>query len=260
MEFKVEKFWIESNNIATIYLARYGVGWEKYRAEKINESSDFIFYRVELTNLSYLAIIGEKIAEVCEEGARRCLGNNLQKCENGEWKTIETCEYGCNSTLLACNPKPPEIERICKEGAKRCRNNNLEQCINNSWQTIETCEYGCNSTMLACNPKPEKPRFDYRVVAILIAIAVVGVVVYFKREQISKFLGEKLKSKSKGGLNERIRKIKKKIEELKAEGIDTFELEAELEIAEKDLKFGLLTEAKTRLEKIEKELERFEAT
>ena len=72
-----------------------------------------------------------------------------------------------------------------------------------------------------------------------------------------KFLKEKLKHRE--NLNEKISEIRKKIEELRAKGVDTFELEAELEIAEKDLKFGLLAVAKTRLEKIEKELERLGA-
>jgi len=37
--------------------------------------------------------------------------NNLQECENGEWKTIETCKYGCNSTSLTCNPAPVTAEK-----------------------------------------------------------------------------------------------------------------------------------------------------
>ncbi|RLG44454.1 MAG: hypothetical protein DRN81_04555, partial [Thermoproteota archaeon] len=257
VEFKVEKQWIESNNIATIYLARYGTKWEKYRAEKINESSNFTFYRAKLSNLSYLAIIGEKIAEVCEEGTKRCSNNNLEQCINNQWQIIESCEYGCNSSTLTCNPKPPEVvEKVCEEGAKRCSNNNLEQCINNSWQTIESCKYGCNFTTLACNPEPEKPKFDYRVIAILLAIIATIVAIYFKRDQISKFLTEKLKFNR--DLSGRVSKVREKIKELKAKGIDISQLEAELEIVEKDIKFGLLAEAKNRLERMEKELESFE--
>jgi uncharacterized repeat protein (TIGR01451 family) len=44
---------------------------------------------------------------ICSPGERRCEGNDLQECsENGkEWKTIETCEYGCEDNK--CKSAPP---------------------------------------------------------------------------------------------------------------------------------------------------------
>ncbi len=44
---------------------------------------------------------------VCIVGEMRCVDNNLQMCGSGgyEWVTNQTCEYGCNSTILDCNPE-----------------------------------------------------------------------------------------------------------------------------------------------------------
>ena len=38
----------------------------------------------------------------CTSGAKRCLGNNLQRCSSNTWATIEACANGCNSTSLTC--------------------------------------------------------------------------------------------------------------------------------------------------------------
>ena len=51
----------------------------------------------------------EELAEVCVAGDKRCLGNDLQECnEDGTgWTKIQTCGYGCDSETLTC--KVPEI-------------------------------------------------------------------------------------------------------------------------------------------------------
>ncbi len=47
---------------------------------------------------------GLEISErICDEGAKRCLGEILQECGDNKWIAIQTCEYGCNSTSLICN-------------------------------------------------------------------------------------------------------------------------------------------------------------
>lgn len=51
----------------------------------------------------------EELAEVCVAGDKRCLGDDLQECnEDGTgWTKIQTCDYGCDSATLTC--KVPEI-------------------------------------------------------------------------------------------------------------------------------------------------------
>ncbi|MCK4730727.1 MAG: thrombospondin type 3 repeat-containing protein [Candidatus Aenigmarchaeota archaeon] len=41
---------------------------------------------------------------ICNQGEKRCLGKFLQECKSNEWMAIQTCEYGCNSGDLICNP------------------------------------------------------------------------------------------------------------------------------------------------------------
>jgi len=49
---------------------------------------------------------------ICEEGSKRCFGNELQECKDNKWKTIEICEYGCENDMCK---KPPAVE----EGKKK---------------------------------------------------------------------------------------------------------------------------------------------
>ena len=39
----------------------------------------------------------------CTNFAKQCVGNQLNQCVNGEWKTVSTCTSGCNAELLQCN-------------------------------------------------------------------------------------------------------------------------------------------------------------
>jgi len=251
LEFKVPKSWIVENNISEVYLYGYENGWSKLDTEITNETPDYNYYTSYSTFLpSYLAIAGMKEEQVCVEGEKRCSDNELQICENNSWKTLEVCTYGCNFTLLACNPEPLVVERICEEGAKRCNNNNLEQCINNSWQVIEVCEYGCNETTLSCNPRPGMPATIWLILGLAIATGV-GALLYLKRYQIKNIIAS-LRSSS---LDRRIMKIEAKIAKLKAQGRDTTEIEGELELIKKDLEIGLEEIAKSRLDALEKKLE-----
>jgi len=45
---------------------------------------------------------------ICEEGAKRCLGDILHECRANEWKILQTCEYGCNSGELICESTPSQ--------------------------------------------------------------------------------------------------------------------------------------------------------
>ncbi|NIP40611.1 MAG: hypothetical protein GTN39_03755 [Candidatus Aenigmarchaeota archaeon] len=52
--------------------------------------------------------------EVCIAGEKRCEGNDLQECSEDRtgWRTIETCEYGCDPTELTCKGAPPEVTPV----------------------------------------------------------------------------------------------------------------------------------------------------
>ena len=62
----------------------------------------------------------EELAEVCVAGDKRCVGNDLQGCnEDGTgWTKIQTCDYGCDSATLTCTAPPeiPFMEMIGKYG------------------------------------------------------------------------------------------------------------------------------------------------
>ncbi len=80
----------------------YEVSGEK-DASLINETS------VEFYAESLEEVVPEE-EKVCTQGEKRCLDNKLQECKDNTWTTIETCEYGCNSTSLTCNLEP-EVEK-----------------------------------------------------------------------------------------------------------------------------------------------------
>ncbi len=64
IKFKVEKSWINANNINsnTIALQRYtNGGWTKLTTNKISEDTNFIYFETESPGLSVFAITGEKI-------------------------------------------------------------------------------------------------------------------------------------------------------------------------------------------------------
>ena len=55
-------------------------------------------------------------------------------------------------------------------------------------------------------------------------------------------------------LQQRIYRVEQRIQELKAQGQDTYELENELTKIKKDVEIGLIEVAKIRLEELEKKL------
>ncbi len=63
---------------------------------------------------AYLEVYAEKlekilsVEKICTPLEMRCYNNTLQQCnkEGTSWIDKEYCEYGCNETVLACNPAP----------------------------------------------------------------------------------------------------------------------------------------------------------
>jgi PGF-pre-PGF domain-containing protein len=85
----------------------------------------------------------------------------------------------------------------------------------------------------------------------LIIIGIISGLIYFRKSQIAELL---TKLKPTDNLNKRVEKIEQKIYEMKLKGEDTTEIENELELIKKDLKIGLKSIAKIRLEKVERKL------
>jgi PGF-pre-PGF domain-containing protein len=67
IKFKVEKSWINANNIdvATIALYRYANNaWNKLNTTKLSEDANYVYFEAETPGFSYFAISGETIAAV----------------------------------------------------------------------------------------------------------------------------------------------------------------------------------------------------
>jgi PGF-pre-PGF domain-containing protein len=106
ISFKVEKEWIGNNNYdpQKISLNRFTDKWEKLDTKFKGETGLYYYYEAKTSGLSYFAISGE----LCSAGEKRCVGNNLEICEDGDmWKSQE-CNYGCNLQTFECNPPPSE--------------------------------------------------------------------------------------------------------------------------------------------------------
>jgi PGF-pre-PGF domain-containing protein len=111
IKFKVDNTWIKTNNISkdSIALQRLeNTTWRKLSTSKLREDVNWTYYESESPGLSIFSITGEFIRVICTLGTKRCVNNNLQRCSSDgtRWETIETCVYGCNATLLLCNPAP----------------------------------------------------------------------------------------------------------------------------------------------------------
>ena len=63
IKFKVEKKWIEENDIDKnkVYMYRYREAWEKLDTRKIDEDDGYVYYEAVTTGFSYYAIAGEKV-------------------------------------------------------------------------------------------------------------------------------------------------------------------------------------------------------
>ena len=82
-----------------------------------------------------------------DEGSYRCYDDKLrQQCDSGTWKTVEECEYECNTTTSKC-----EDDKGCKSGEYKCTSSKLSSyCENNFWKVNEECEYACDYSTGKC--------------------------------------------------------------------------------------------------------------
>ncbi|MBQ4359688.1 MAG: hypothetical protein II767_05475 [Proteobacteria bacterium] len=87
----------------------------------------------------------------CIDGSMMCQSGNVNKCEGGQWKVVETCVGSakpfCDSTAYTCTSSLPSA---CTDGNKLCEGNALKECVSGTW-VLHNCGTGtCNATTLAC--------------------------------------------------------------------------------------------------------------
>ncbi|AKB49226.1 hypothetical protein MSKOL_3449 [Methanosarcina sp. Kolksee] len=98
IEFKVEKSWLEENNISQsqIILQWYNEGWERLDTEKVKEDTDYVYFKSKTPGFSCFAITSystdtEKISEVNglaeEEVLRSWNGETNTSAFNGSAET-----------------------------------------------------------------------------------------------------------------------------------------------------------------------------
>ena len=117
VQFKVEKTWVNQNNInkSTVALNRYTNAWTRLVTRMKNEDNEYVYYEADTPGFSVFVISGETISaageqpeQPCTPGERRCLGNNLQECSSdGSWSTVESCQYGCENKQCKITPAAP---------------------------------------------------------------------------------------------------------------------------------------------------------
>lgn len=74
--------------------------------------------------------------DVCDSGAMRCLGNEIQACRDGQnWTTIDACPPG-----TTCGPGQECVPiGDCDPGMVRCRGQEIQYCNGNGWEVVDVC-------------------------------------------------------------------------------------------------------------------------
>ena len=98
-----------------------------------------------------------------DEGSYRCYGNLRQQCYSGAWKTVEECEYECNTTTSKCEIKiecttvdgktwtdKTELDMALHDAKDYC--DNLTECGHSDWHLptiseLRTLIQNCPATM-----------------------------------------------------------------------------------------------------------------
>jgi PGF-pre-PGF domain-containing protein len=135
IKFKVEKSWINQNNISvnTIALLRFSNNtWNKLPTTKVSEDANYIYFEAETPGFSYFAISGEKIVlappapvcgnGICEAGEdyTNCPADcpaPKPKCTCTDWKNVECGVAPCKQSEMkqtrTCTPSGCDLEERC---------------------------------------------------------------------------------------------------------------------------------------------------
>ncbi|MEM5855714.1 MAG: NosD domain-containing protein [Candidatus Aenigmatarchaeota archaeon] len=185
LRFRVQKSWINSNNIKldSIALYRYTYRWEKLNTLRIGEDSEDIYFEASSPGLSYFAIAGEKSKQTCP-----------YECCIGEAEYYDkACTSGYKCENHACIPivTPCTEDWVCSEwtaciGGKQtrvCMDRNRCGTVANKPEEERICE--------------EKPEEKLPILVFWLGIIVVILAIFIITKIIAKKLQTKVEEKPK---------------------------------------------------------------
>ncbi|MFH8121251.1 MAG: PGF-pre-PGF domain-containing protein, partial [Candidatus Aenigmatarchaeota archaeon] len=182
LRFRVQKSWINSNNIKldSIALYRYTYRWEKLNTLRIGEDSEDIYFEASSPGLSYFAIAGEKSKQTCP-----------YECCIGEAEYYDkACTSGYKCENHACIPivTPCTEDWVCSEWTA---------CIEGKQTRVCTDRNRCGTVAnkpeeeRSCEEKPEEEKLPTLVFWLGI------IIVFLAISLIAKIVAEKLQPKVK---------------------------------------------------------------
>jgi len=174
IEFKVNKSWINKNNISEIYMARYENAWNKLRTELMEETQQYNKYKAYTGKFSYFAIAGEKQAQAGQQGP-------------SQPQTACTPEWSCTAWSE------------CKAGQQTRTCTDVNNCNTLSGKPEES---------KPCEVQPGK--HDYTLYLALLAIAAILLAVAYKKGMFKAKL-PKTSDKELEIQRSRLEKLKNKI-------------------------------------------------
>ena len=89
-------------------------------------------------------------SDSCKTGEKRCDGNNVQICVNGNWSKGTPCADGCDKATGVCKEKAPDTGACKTAGEKRCSGKQLQECKDGNWSKLEDCKDSCDEATKAC--------------------------------------------------------------------------------------------------------------
>ena len=93
---------------------------------------------------------GQCLESVCERGALRCRGDDVEACapDQRSWLYRQSCESSCDEGACVGGGGG------CREGQRRCNGDMLETCNNSAtWETERQCDEGCRAgSCTVCRP------------------------------------------------------------------------------------------------------------
>jgi len=100
IQFRVNKTWVTDNGINASRLRLYrnppnSTTWSRLTTTLIGQDANYYYYSAVTPGFSIFVVFLEQVE--CEVDNARCFENQVQLCDNGDWVTNQTCEFGCNN-------------------------------------------------------------------------------------------------------------------------------------------------------------------
>ncbi|MEM5815189.1 MAG: NosD domain-containing protein, partial [Candidatus Aenigmatarchaeota archaeon] len=172
ISFCVNNSWIVQHDVRTIILARLTNNWDSLLTIRRVASDNQTCFEAISPGLSWFAILGLDIPQICQPLTRRCAESKIQQCniEGTNWYDIEVCDYGCDPLTLTCKPKPLSQSSECQAGQKRCFDNWVQICSDGQWQSQQFCQFGCVDGFCL---KKTNSTIVWIIVGIIVSVVIV---------------------------------------------------------------------------------------